>query len=105
MNKFKSIYDIQKTESIGEVDIEGNDIKVNDIVEYYFDEHLGYSRVGSKDHTLMRDVVKKDAGRVFFMCRHGGAYPWRSLKCCRVVGNIIDHPDLVDSGKDEVNDD
>lgn len=69
-------------------DIAGRVICLGDTVEFYWDQHLGYSDVPDNRYTKMTDLVEEIEGVVYFTCEFGGGYAWRHAEHCRVVDTM-----------------
>ena len=84
-----SEFRVAKRVPIGLKDRAGRDIYTGDIVEYYFDADLGYSLKADTRYTRMRDVVIVHDRKPYFVCASGGAYAWRHVHYCKVIGRRL----------------
>ena len=74
---------------IGLCDKNGTEIQTGDVVEFYFDENLGYSMEPDKKYTRMRDVVTEYENKFYFSCHYGSAFAWRHNKYCQIIGTDL----------------
>lgn len=76
---------------IGLRDKHKREIRVGDVVRFYYDCILGYSDVPDESYTEIIDVVCEHHGEYMFLCDIGGmSYAWRHNKECEIIGNVYE---------------